>query len=412
MRRIIAILSIMLAMAGPTGPAIQAQDGGKTLSRPLILVHVMPWFESKGASGAWGWHWTMGRFDPDRSDPKGKRQIASHYYPLIGPYDSADRDVLEYHALLMRISGIDGVIADWYGNDDYNDYAGIHRRAVLLFDEMRRRGMKFAVCYEDRAVGAMVKGSKLTRAGAVEHAQGHLKFCQENWFKDPAYAKFQGVPALLVFGPDYLVADEWEAVLAGLSPRPAFFTLHERRPPALGCFAWPPMWAAKEGVLDQTGLSRYLDRFQGQKGVRIAAAFPGFHDIYQQAGVQPSHGRLDARDGETFRETLKRAMASGSPFVQVATWNDFGEGTCVEPAREYGYRYLETLQRSRREVDPTFPYRPDDLRLPLMVFGLRKQREALSPDQKALDQAVSMIHAGKPAEGSNRVQELRKSAAR
>ena len=28
---------------------------------------------------------------------------------------------------------------------------------------------------------------------------------------------------------------------------------------------------------------------------------------------------------------LDRALRSGAPLVQIATWNDFGEGTAIEP---------------------------------------------------------------------------------
>ena len=123
----------------------------------------------------------------------------------------------------------------------------------------------------------------------------------------------EGKPLLMVFGPDYLKPPQWEAVFKGMQRPPAFLTLHERRPPAIGSFAWPPMWAAKDGVLDAKGLDAYLDRFARQDGLKVGCAFPGFHDIYKEAGVQPSHGYLDARNGETFRRTLGRALASGSP---------------------------------------------------------------------------------------------------
>ena len=85
---------------------------------PRILAHYMPWYEAKPYSPHWGWHWTMGAFDPD-GKRRGKPAIASHYRPLIGPYDSGDPDVIEYHALLMKLAGIDGVILDWYGTADY-----------------------------------------------------------------------------------------------------------------------------------------------------------------------------------------------------------------------------------------------------------------------------------------------------
>jgi Glycosyl hydrolase family 99/Glycosyltransferase WbsX len=378
--------------------------------RPLILVHVMPWFESKPISGTWGWHWTMGHFDPERSDAKGKREIASHDYPLIGPYDSADPDVLEYHALLMKIAGINGVVADWYGNEDFNDYASIHRRTMALFDSLKRRRLKFAVCYEDRVLKAMSERNKWTPAQALEHGKTHLRFCEENWFKEPSYVTLEGRPLLMVFGPDFLSPAQWEAILAGMKLAPAFLTLHERKAPAVGSFAWPPMWASKDGKLDATELDAYLDRFTKQRGLTVACAFPGFHDIYKEAGVQPSHGFLDPRDGETFRHTLDRAVASGSPIVQIATWNDFGEGTSIEPTREFGYRYLEAIQEARRRFpDGPFPYQAADLRLPLRVYQLRKKLASSSPQWKALDEAVDLLHAGEVAEAQQRLDALEKT---
>lgn len=162
----------------------------------------------------------------------------------------------------------------------------------------------------------------------------------------------------------------------------------------MGRFAWPPMWASKDGVLDAKGLDGYLDRFYGQDGPQIGCAFPGFHDIYKEAGVQPSHGYLDPRNGETFRHTLERAVVPGSPIVQVATWNDFGEGTCIEPTREYGYRYLEAIQDVRRLwPGKPYPFRPDDLRLPLRIFALRKKIAPSSHERKILDEAVDLLFA-------------------
>src|SRR5208282_3353032 len=112
---------------------------------------------------------------------------------------------------------------------------------------LRRRGLKFAVCYEDRVLKAMAEKQKLTPAQAVEHARTHLRYCEKTWFEEPAYVEWHGKPLLLVFGPDYLLPTQWEAVFSGMRQRPSFFTLHERRPPAVGSFAWPPMWKAKDG---------------------------------------------------------------------------------------------------------------------------------------------------------------------
>ena len=412
--RAVIAFPILSALCGQAAHAAGEEAPAPAKARPLILVHYMPWYEAKPFSDTWGWHWRMDRFDPERRDAGGRREIASHYQPLIGPYDSADPDVLEYHALLMRVAGVDGVVADWYGNEDVNDYAMIHRRTAALFETLGRRGLRFAVCYEDRALRATAERQRLTPAQAVERGRAHLRFCDGTWFADPAYLSCGGKPLLLVFGPEYLKAPEqWAAMFAGLRHAPAFFTLHERRDPAVGSFAWPPMWAAgDDAVLDGKELDAYLDAFHGRDGVKIAGAFPGFHDVYAEAGTQPSHGRLDAAGGETLRRTLARAVGSGSPFVQIATWNDWGEGTCVEPAREYGYARLETIQAARRELGgEPFRYRAADLRLPLRVYELRKRLALAGADRDVLDGAVDVLFAGNVAEAATRLVAIEKAHA-
>ncbi len=129
------------------------------------MAHYMPWYEGKPVSPHWGWHWTMGTFDPERKEA-GQPMIASHYHPLIGPYDSGDPDVIEYHALLMKLAGIDGVVFDWYGTVEHFDYASIHRHALAFVRQAVETRLEFAVCYEDQTIPKLVEAGKLkaTRA--------------------------------------------------------------------------------------------------------------------------------------------------------------------------------------------------------------------------------------------------------
>jgi hypothetical protein len=123
--------------------------------RTRILVHYLPWYEAKPNSPHWGWHWTMNHFDPDRV-VDGKPAIASHYHPLIGPYDSGDAAVLEYHLLLMKLAGIDGVIVDWYGTSVLLDYPMIHRRTGALFLSAAELGLEVGICYEDQEIPKLI----------------------------------------------------------------------------------------------------------------------------------------------------------------------------------------------------------------------------------------------------------------
>src|SRR6187399_140070 len=112
-----------------------------------IYMHYMPWFQSKPVSGYWGSHWKMTNKNPEIIDANGKRQIASHYYPLIGPYDSKDSDVIEYHLLLMKYAGVDGILIDWYGSHTNYDYGTNLINTNAVIDKLDDVGLQFSVVY-------------------------------------------------------------------------------------------------------------------------------------------------------------------------------------------------------------------------------------------------------------------------
>ena len=103
----------------------------------------------------------MNHFDPDKRGGDQERQIASKYYPLIGPYDSSDSLVIDYHLLQMKICGIDGVIVDWYGLSDYRDYPILHRNTTRVLQRCEKLKMKFVICYEDQTIPALVEAQRL-----------------------------------------------------------------------------------------------------------------------------------------------------------------------------------------------------------------------------------------------------------
>jgi hypothetical protein len=347
-----------------------------------VMVHYMPWFVAQPYSGSWGWHWTMNYFNPNAANPNGEQQIASWYYPLIGPYDSLDPAVLEYHVLLMRLAGIDGVIVDWYGPDNFNDYAVNNQRTLALFNFTRKAGLKFSLCYEDQTIQQEINGHYITAGSAIAHAQETMLYLQTNFFADPSFLRLANAPVLLNFGPQYFKTNsDWVTIFSVLAStnQPAFFTEDNRLAAGSGAFDWPPMWISGGGTntLSPAQLQGYLTGFDQMAGgwpASVGSAFPRFHDIYSQAGMRPSYGYLDDANGTTLTNTLSRAMTNNSTFVQIVTWNDFGEGTAVEPTRDYGYRDLGIIQDLRRQyLDPTFAYQTNDLAIALRLYNLRRQ---------------------------------------
>ncbi|TWU00943.1 glycoside hydrolase family 71/99-like protein [Stieleria varia] len=355
--------------------------------RPLILAHYMPWYTIQPATQAkpavWGWHWTMDHFDPNKRS-EGKRQIASAFYPLIGPYDSGDPQVIEYHLLLMKLAGIDGVIVDWYGQTQYRDYAVLNTNTYRLIQQVERLGMKFVICYEDQTIPALVAGGQLAEGEQVAHVVSELNWLGKYWFRSGSYVRLDDKPVLLSFGHAGLSDEQWTQCLGQLSQPVAYFSEHDRRTSAVGAFDWP---VPSQGVERSQRFTQQGRQWQHQ----IPVVFPRFVDIYAQAGVNEGYGRIEDNDAKTLRSTLKWALDSRSEIVQVATWNDWGEGTQIEPSHEFGYRDLEIIQSARRGRDAKFLSQESHLRFPFRLFQLRRSGKV---DAESLDQVVRLIADG------------------
>jgi hypothetical protein len=323
----------------------------------------------------------MNHFDPDKKGLNGLPELASQFHPLIGPYDSSDPDTLECQTLQMKIAGIDGVIIDWYGTKELYDYPIVSRNTAKIIAACTRAGLKFSVMMEDGNVNNLVKAGKAT---PEEYATSALNWLRSGWFGLPGFVRWHDEPVLMLFGPQYYKEPELSKYFG---QREAFFTELGRKGRAVGAFAWPEPQVGDEKSWNE--LKSFYERAKGWPAF-VGVAYPRFEDIYKAAGVGPGYGEIRDRNGETFRRTLGMAEIAKPPFIQIATWNDWGEGTQIEPSVEFGYRDLAALQSERRRADPAFPYRADDLMTATAIFWKRREK---APRAK-VDRAVAELLAG------------------
>lgn len=294
-----------------------------------VYVHYMPWFETPATTdnGQWGWHWTMNNCNPEIIQD-GKREIAAHYYPAIGPYASSDATVLNYHALLMKYAGIDGVMIDWYGTQEKNDYALNRRNTEEVVKAMERVGLEFSIVYEDATLDGLT--DKATQA------LKDMNYLQRNLFNKAGYTKVMEKPLLLVFGPQQLKGEEnWKQAFSVLTTQPKLVALNGHGNNAGALTAGEYLWVNPNP--DYSMIQQF--------GIYIGGAMPGFLDYYKEGGVGESYPTYDAENGELFKRQLDAIQNAGLKYMQISTWNDFGEGTVIEPTDEFGNRYLITLQK-------------------------------------------------------------------
>jgi len=306
-----------------------------------VWAHYMPWFETPATNnGKWGMHWTMSTRDPNKTDASGRREIAAHYYPLIGPYASSDTDVLEYHFLLMKYAGIDGILIDWYGTRKINDYEACLKNTEAIVAVLEKVGLDFAIVYEDRTLE-----EGLDEDSRISQARQDMLYLQNNFFKKKNYVKIDGSPLLLVFGPIVMKAPiDWYRVFAGLSTKPSFFPIYyfldlvnnEQYTNGAGGYIWVDE--------NEASIKDKYDRRNEYKEL-IGAGYPGFNDFYKEGGWgEPAGKVVDPENGALLDRLLKLAKDKNMDYLQLITWNDFGEGTMIEPTVEYQYTFLEKIQ--------------------------------------------------------------------
>nr|WP_321453858.1 glycoside hydrolase family 71/99-like protein [uncultured Carboxylicivirga sp.] len=344
-----------------------------------LYMHYMTWFETKESSdnNSWGVHWTMANQNPDNIT-NDKREIASHFYPLIGPYHSGDKDVIEYHLLLMKYAGIDGLLFDWYGTYDVNDYSSINKNTQVVINLLDEVGLKYAFVYEDRTLPEVVNAGMA--ANNENAAKNDMRYLQSNYFTKDDYIQINSNPLLMVFGPITLESPEsWTNVFSVLSQKPTFLTLWNESSDAGenadGEYAWV--------YQDNEHLNDFYQNRSQSLSIAMGAAYPGFVDFYNEGGWGNEIGwTIDHQDGAVLDETLQLAASTNVDYLQLVTWNDFGEGTMFEPTNEFGYTFIDKLKSFAGVSGQTSVF--ENIH---QLYEYRKQYKSNSFIQTQLDQA-------------------------
>ncbi|XP_063911388.1 glycoprotein endo-alpha-1,2-mannosidase-like [Zophobas morio] len=316
---------------------------------------MMPWFETKETNnGTWGIHWTMDNEDPDVVI-NGKQDLASFYHPQIGPYASGDPDVVDWQLGVMKAAGISGVFIDWPGTVDFADYRKNKQNAEAIIDGTQRTGLKFAVVYEDHNLNLAFVPDQ------IGQATEDMAYLQENYFVKDNYLHVDEKPLLMDFGPQVLYEKMWDQIFTPIEPKPAFLTLWNQHLQGgsycEGEYAW--VWL---DFLD--GLTTWYD--QVDVPIKIGTAYPGFQPFYQMGGWGGPTWTIDYGE-DTFRQSFELALQN-TEMIQICTWNDYGEGTIIEPTDEFGTTFVDIIQQATGSK-----YTHGDFEELTKIYFMRKQ---------------------------------------
>lgn len=353
----------------------------KTYTVPTY-AHYMPWFGSKDISGNWH-HWGE---EADMILTDGKRKIPTVYYPLIDLYDSNDEDYLEYSFLCMKLAGLDGVFIDYYTNTELFDFPFNLERTLSAIDMCEKIGLNYAVVYEDWTLNSAEENGL---GNQIDLFRNNIDYLESNIFNRPNYVHYQDKPLFMIFGPQSkLTGEEWRSVIKdNLSFAGVIWMVDET---ISSYFDGVMSWTG-----DSDGAANELSNCQENYNLCIAGAMPGFETLREGWPV------TDPRDGENFREGLQFAKDKNPTFLQIPTWNDWEEGTIIEPSLEFGYSRLETLQNFLG-----VSYTKEELELTVQLYKKRKEHKGKVYENQVLDQVFYYLISLQIEEAKNLINEI------
>jgi hypothetical protein len=248
------------------------------------------------------------------------------YHPLLGYYNSSRRSVVDRQVRWLNYARVDVAIASWFGPGSHSEST----RIPLLLDRTVSP-LKWALYYE--CEGNPTQGSSCRSGGRnpfVTAIRNDLAYATK-YTRSPAYMRVNGRPLIFVYGNDDAACDvsaRWKQAA------PGWYVVLKLSTGFRLCPYQPDGW-------HQYGPSTETQRHRRYSYV----ISPGFKRA-------DGTGRVLPRSVLRWRVQVKRMAASREPWQLVTTFNEWGEGTAVEPAREWrsksGFgKYLDALHRWR-----------------------------------------------------------------
>jgi hypothetical protein len=277
----------------------------------------------------------------DIPNAPGSPKVLADYQPWFGDpdhinvgYSSQDPNILRQQIEAARNMGIYAFAVDWYGPRR----PFLDRSTALLERVASEQHFHVALMYDE---------TQDDNGHATDDAMEAMDLAYKKYIGPEApgrdaYLLYNGRPVIFVF-PKQGHTD-WDQVRQQLNQwQSPPILLYQDDPPSRyakafdGEYAWVypghKGWAAD----GQAWGEDYLDDFYAKMRKRedkiaVGGVWPGFND---EKASWSLNRHIDARCGKTFEDTLRLFEENDEsshpmPFVLIATWNDYEEGTAIE----------------------------------------------------------------------------------
>jgi hypothetical protein len=277
---------------------------------------------------------------PDVPATDSQPKMLAVYEPWFGHpqhlsvgYSSHDPVELRKQVDEAKVLGISGFVVDWYGSRE----PFIDESYALLQTACAEKQFKIAMMY-DETDGEDGNATDDTIAALYEFRDRYLA---ANAAGRDAYLTYNGRPLIFIF-PKQGHTD-WNKVRTEINKwKPAPLLIYENQSAQYadamdGFYAWinpgKKGWAPDGSNWGGDYLQDFYHTMQSKYPDKIAigAAWAGFDDSKAPWGL---NRHMSQRCGQTLTDTLSLARQYSAehslPFVVIATWNDYEEGTAIE----------------------------------------------------------------------------------
>lgn len=305
-----------------------------------------------------GWR-SAGQWQPIRHFPERR--------PALGWYREGDPEVADWHIKWAVEHGITFFAYDWYWSQGARQLE--HGLRDGYFRARYRHLLKFCLLWANH-----------NPPGTHSHEDclAVTRHWIANYFHRPEHLRIEGRPVVILFNPGGLTTDlgvegtkraiaamREECVRAGL---PGLYLLacvadagEARRAAAEGydaitTYNWAGLGMTGGGLFApyETLIAGYQRQWAH---LRETSPLPMMTPLSGGWDSRPWHGQNNlvrhGRTPELFRRHLTEArefLAAHPPrspverFVLVEAWNEWGEGSYIEPHQEFGFGYLDALR--------------------------------------------------------------------
>jgi glycoprotein endo-alpha-1,2-mannosidase len=277
------LLALVLLLALPTSAA-----AAQPPARSAIFFY--PWYSNPRHDGQYI-HWAQAGHAPPLD-------IASAFFPMRGPYSSSDPRVLGAQMRDIADAGVDEVVSSWWGRGSQED-----QRLPSVMRAAKRRGLEVAVQLEP------YPGRTIDSIAA-----------------DLVYIRSLGVRDVYLYRTMDFTAEEWNRVT--------------RQPTGLRLFGQTALvgFAARAGfagfytydivIYNAAKFDRYCKQARA-RGILCAPSVGPGYDALAATGDTQAKDRLF---GATYDSMWSAALRAGADLVTITSYNEWGEGTQIEPA--------------------------------------------------------------------------------